>query len=239
MQVESAQPPETPEAICARVFRGLKPRTPLPEIRIRFRPYANPDSSARFQDGRLELHISDLLEAAPAPVLEALFHILLGKLLHRPVPRRYALRYRSYLNRRDMQRSIHLVRQMRGRKFVSGPQGACYNLEEVFEDLNGRFFGGLLARPLLGWSRRASRSALGHWDPSHNAIVLSKLLDSPRVPRPVLEFILFHEMLHLRFPAQTRGGRRRVHTREFRAAERAFPGLKQVREALRRLVQRP
>lgn len=237
MEVEGILKAPTPEEICARVFRQLKPRTPLPEIRVRFCAYANPNSFARFEDGRLELRITDLLESAPAPVLEALIYLLLGKLLRRPVPRLYLHRYRSYLNRRDMQRSLHLIRQIRGRKFLSGPQGSHYNLEEIFEELNARFFHGLMARPRLGWSRRPSRTTLGHWDPSHNAIIISRLLDSPQIPRLLIEYILFHEMLHLQFPAQSRGSRRRVHTREFMAAERAFPGLDEARRLLKRLAQ--
>jgi len=55
--------------------------------------------------------------------MEALAHILLGKLYRKPVARLYAYRYRLYLNRRDMRRQAHLVRQIRGRKFVSGPKG--------------------------------------------------------------------------------------------------------------------
>ena len=61
--------------------------------------------------------------------MEALAYILLGKLFRRPVPRLYAHRYRLYLNRRDMRRQMHLIRQIRGRKFVSGPAGAHHNLE--------------------------------------------------------------------------------------------------------------
>ncbi len=237
MQVESALPCEKPEEICARVFRQLRPRTPPPEIRVRFCAFAGARSSACLKDGRLELRVTDLLEGAPAPVLEALFFLLLGKLYRRQVPRQYAHRYRSYWNRQDMQRRLHLMRQIRGRKFVSGPRGAHYNLEEIFEDLNQRFFHGLMARPLLGWSRTPSRTNLGHWDPSHNAIIISRALDDPALPRLLVEYVLFHEMLHLRFPARSRGGRRQVHTREFREAERAFPQLDEARRLLKRLAQ--
>jgi predicted metal-dependent hydrolase len=134
-----------------------------------------------------------------------------------------------------MRRSLQLVKQARGRKFVSGPQGVCYNLEEIFEDLNARYFHGLMARPLLGWSRRPSRVMLGHFDPSHNAIILSKLLDRPTVPRLVLEYVLFHEMLHLRFPVEHRGARRCVHTRDFKEAEKQFAAWKQAKELLRKI----
>src|SRR5215471_9919957 len=133
---------ETPQEICARVYRELKPRTPLPELRVEFCRFANADSFIRLEGGRLHVRISDLLEGAPAPVMEALAHILLGKLYRKPVPRIYAHRYRLYLNRRDVRQKMQLVRQIRGRKFVSGPEGSNFNLEEIFERLNTEYFGG-------------------------------------------------------------------------------------------------
>jgi len=95
----------------------------------------------------------------------------------------------------------------------------------------------LLGRPQLGWSRRASRSMLGHFDPSHNAIIISRILDQPRDPAPAvaLEYVMFHEMLHLRYPVEHAAARRRVHTREFRQAEKEFPQLKEAKEILKRL----
>ena len=235
MRVESALLFETPEEIYLRVFHELKPRAKPPKITIEFCRFANPDSYARIDETGLEIRISDLIQAAPAPILEALAYILLGKLFRKPIPATYTQRYRLFLNRREMRRQMHLVRQIRGRKFVSGPQGERYNLETIFEELNQRYFHGLMARPLLGWSRVASRTTLGHYDPSHNAIILSKLLDGEKAPRLALEYVLFHEMLHLRYPVDTRGVRRRVHTREFRQAEKEFAELKEAKEALKRL----
>jgi hypothetical protein len=226
---------ETPEEIYARVFRELRPRTPLPELRVEFCPFANADSFIRLENGRIHARISDLLAGAPAPVTEALAYILLGKLYRKPVARVYAHRYRLYLNRRDVRRQMHLVRQIRGRKFVSGPQGVHRNLEEVFERLNHSYFDGLLGRPQLGWSRGASRSLLGHFDPSHNAIIISRIFDQQRVPELALDYVMFHEMLHLRYPVDHQGARRRVHTREFRQAEKKFPRLPEAKEILKRL----
>src|SRR5271157_3500688 len=163
---------ETPEQIYARVFRTLRPRTPLPALTVEFCQFANADSFISLRDGCLRVRISDLLEGAPAPVTEALAFILLGKLYRKPIARVYTHRYRLYLNRRDMRRQAHLVRQIRGRKFISGPQGEHYNLEAVFENLNQRYFDGLMGRPQLGWSRGVSRRMLGHFDPSHNAIII-------------------------------------------------------------------
>jgi len=46
---------------------------------------------------------------------------------------------------------------------------------------------------------------------------------------------MFHEMLHLRYPVDHSGRRRRVHTQEFHAAEKKFSQLKEVQEILKRL----
>jgi len=226
---------ETPAEIWRRVFRELKPRTAPPEIRVEFCRFANADSSVRLENARLHVRMSDLFEGAPAPVLEALAWVLLGKLYRKPVPRVYAHRYRLYLNRRDVRRQAHLLRQIRGRKFISGPAGDHRNLEETFERLNRQLFDGLLGRPQLGWSRGASRSMLGHFDPSHNAIIISRIFDREEVPPLALDYVMFHEMLHLRYPVDHAGARRRVHTREFREAEKAFPRLKEAKELIKKL----
>jgi len=226
---------ETPAEIYARVLKSLKPRTEPPGIQIEFRRYANANSSIRLADGRLTVRIADILEGAPAPIVEALAYILLGKLYRRPIPRIYEHRYRLYLNRREIRQKLQLMRQIRGRKFVSGPEGASHNLEELFERLNRQYFDGLLGRPLLGWSRQLSRSLLGHFDPSHNAIIISRIFDRPAAPPLALEYVMFHEMLHLRYPVDHNGVRRRVHTREFRQAERAFPRLAEAKELLKKL----
>ncbi|HLY19300.1 MAG TPA: hypothetical protein VKR61_18870 [Bryobacteraceae bacterium] len=226
---------ERPEEIYARVFREFKPRTPLPRITVEFCRFANADSFIRLDSGSIHVRISDLLEGAPAPILEALAHILLGKLFRRPAARIYSHRYRLYLNRRDVRRQAHLVRQIRGRKFVSGPQGKHYNLEAVFEALNAEHFQSMLARPQLGWSRGVSRSMLGHFDPSHNAIIISRIFDGAAVPPLALEYVMFHEMLHLRYPVEHNGARRRVHTREFRQAEKQFVKLKEAKQLLKNL----
>jgi SprT-like family len=226
---------EKPQEIFTRVFSEMKPRTAPPLVRVEFCRFANANSFIRWDDDGLRVRITDVLEGAPAQILEALAQILLSKLLRRPPPKMHAERYRRYLNRKEMRRSLQLVKQARGRKFLSGPKGVCYDLEEIFERLNQAYFHGLMARPHLGWSRTVSRTMLGHYDPSHNAIILSRLLDSPKAPALTVEYVLFHEMLHLRFPVDHRGARRCVHTRDFKEAEKQFPLLKEAKDLLKKV----
>ena len=181
------------------------------------------------------MRLSDLLEGAPAPVLQAIAHILLAKMYRKPVEREAAARYRRYVSSHDIARKAHLVRQMRGRKHLHSAQGRTYDLDAVFEELNDRFFHGLLARPQLTWSRNHSRNSLGHYDPAHNAIVVSRIFDHPRVPQYAVDYIVYHEMLHLKHPVRLRGSRRCVHSAEFQAEEKLFPQLAEVKRFLRQL----
>ena len=135
--------------IYQRVFRLLKPRTPAPQFVLEYRPFASVNSFIRTEPehGVVRVRLSDLLEGAPAPVHEALAFILLSKLYRRTIPEQYNRRYRLFLNRADVRRKMLLLRQIRGRKHVGAPGGHHYDLEEIFEDLNRRFFAGMLGRP--------------------------------------------------------------------------------------------
>jgi hypothetical protein len=223
--------------IFARVFHELRPRTPQPEFSIRFYPYANIDSTIRLntERTRVQVRLSDVFEGAPAPVQESLAYILLAKLYRKPIPSEYNHRYRLFVNRADIRHRALLLRQLRGRKQISSPQGGVHDLEEIFQDLNGRFFDGLLAQPRLSWSPRLSRRLLGHWDPAHNAIIISRIFDRPRTPRFLVEYILYHEMLHLKYPAEYRSQRRCVHTRAFKEDERKFPHYDEAVALLKQL----
>lgn len=225
----------TNEEIFEAIWRELAPCRDLPRIRVVVRPYVNTMGKISLRDGLLEVRLSDLISGAPSTVREALARILLGKLHRRPAPPVFVQRYRSWLNRKEVRRTFHLVRQTRGRKFVSGPAGEHYHLDPIFDRLNAAHFDGLMARPALGWSRRSSRTLLGHFDPSHNAIILSRILDHADVPEYVVEYVLFHEMLHLKHPTEHRGSRRCIHSREFRVEEKQFPSFSEAKAWLKKL----
>lgn len=216
-------------------YRELRPRAPIPEFKVEFYPFANINNTIRLRDGKIRMRISDLLEGAPESVLRAIVHILLAKIYRKPIEAVHATRYRKYVSSNDITNKAHLLRQMRGRKRIASPKGQVYDLEEIFEDLNTRYFFGMLARPQMTWSRDHARNALGHFDPAHNAIVVSRIFDQPRVPRYAIEYLVYHEMLHLKHPVKLRGSRRCVHGPEFQAEEKLFPHLEQAKAFLKRL----
>jgi hypothetical protein len=144
---------------------------------------------------------------------------------------------------RGMQPRIRQVR--RAQEGVLEPRGRCFDLQEMFERLNARFFqGGIQAR--IGWGRlpprrRRKSIRLGVYDHQTREIRIHPALDRPEVPAFFVEFIVFHEMLHQLFPSSGRSGRRVHHPRAFRDRERAFPlyaaALRWERENLRVLLR--
>jgi SprT-like family len=223
------------QTIFHRCHRELRPGVPPPEIRIEFYPFANVNSNIKMREGRLQVRLSDLLEGAPESVLEAIAHILLAKIYRKAVRPEHNGRFRRYVSSHDMRAKAHLVRQVRGRKRIGAAKGFVYHLEKIFDELNLRFFHGLLGRPRLTWSQVRSRRSLAHYDPAHNAIVVSRIFDHPLVPRCAIEYILYHEMLHLKHPVKLRGSRRCVHGKEFQAEEKLFPHLNQAKAFLKTL----
>jgi len=221
--------------IFQETFQELRPGHSLPELKIEFFAFANINNTIRLREGKLLVRLSDLLEGAPDTVFRAIAHILLAKMYRRPIDRGQAARYRKYVGSHDITRKAHLVRQMRGRKRLLPARGHFYDLDAVFEDLNTRFFYGLMARPRMSWSQNKTRRILGHYDPAHNAIIISRIFDHPAIPPYVLEYIVYHEMLHLKHPVRLRGSRRCVHSAEFQAEEKLFPQVDQANAFLKRM----
>jgi hypothetical protein len=130
-------------------YRELRPRADMPGFRVSFYPFANINNTIRLRNGQVLVRLSDLLEGAPESVHHSIAHILLAKLYRKPINAAHAARYRKYVGSHDLSRKAHLVRQMRGRKRIASAQGHTFDLDAIFDDLNKRFFYGLLGKPQL------------------------------------------------------------------------------------------
>jgi predicted metal-dependent hydrolase len=207
----------------------------MPPFAVRFRRFTSLNTRIRLRDGQILVSLSDLLEGAQESVIRAIAHILLAKLYKKPIDATHNLRYKRFSSSAAVTRQTELIRGARGSKRFFGPQGHFYNLDEVFDSLNVRFFGGMLGRPELTWSEGMARRSLGHYDAAHNTIVVSRVFDRPSSPRYAVEYLLYHEMLHLKHPVRMRGLRRCVHSRDFKADEKLFPQLKEAQAFIKRL----
>jgi Predicted metal-dependent hydrolase len=88
----------------------------------------------------------------------------------------------------------------------------------------------------MGWSLRPWRRQLGCFDPALRQIILNSRLDRAGVPRFAVEYVLYHEMLHVRHPIRRAACGLQSHSPEFRAEERRFPHYDRARRFLERLT---
>ena len=64
---------------------------------------------------------------------------------------------------------------------------------------------------------------MGHYNFMTDTVMLSLTLDDARVPAYVVDYVMYHELLHKQLGVNVVNGRRYAHTPEFRSAEQAFP----------------
>lgn len=195
--------------------------------------------------GGAQLIASEAFITAPQPVIEALVGLALQSRRPRQRKATHGLRRRTAppdpVRRcralvRDYAASPAFVRVLRGLESgTSETRGRHYDLEEVFLRVNAASFGGRVGRPFLTWNRAVTRRKLGHYQPGTDTVMLSLTLDSATVPAFVVDFVMYHELLHKHLGVGMKNGRQRAHTAAFRRAEKAFPRYEEAQAFLKRI----
>ncbi len=180
----------------------------------------------------LHLRIAPQMAQAPEDVLKALGVLMLAKIFRFKADRAYRNAYNTYVD-------THILPQMPAAKRRISPkytsEGTYFNLKQIFDDLNRKYFNANLPMPILGWSLRPSYTRLGFYDRERNLLVISRIFDHKKTPRETVEFLMYHEMLHIHLPARKgSGGRRQVHTAEFKRLERQFPNYEKIEKWIKR-----
>ena len=116
--------------------------------------------------------------------------------------------------------------------------GAHRDLAASFERVCEKYFGGTLNRPRLMWSKAFTGRKFGHYSPIKDTVMISSSLDQGDAQELVLDFIMYHELLHKKLGVGWQNGRRAVHTPEFRAEEKRFKQYAVAEAALKRLAKR-
>jgi hypothetical protein len=86
------------------------------------------------------------------------------------------------------------------------------------------------------WSSILSHRKLGHYERTRDRIVISKILDHERIPQYLVEFILYHELLHKHHGIQWLNGKCMVHTPEFKSSERKFSQFQSAETFLKKMA---
>jgi len=105
-------------------------------------------------------------------------------------------------------------------------------LEPSFNKINDKYFFGLVEKPNLRWHDSIRR--LGSYEYGSDTISMSKVLENDE---NLLDYVMYHEVLHKKQKFHSKNGRTHHHTREFKEMERKFDNSGEMEERIKKLVR--
>jgi hypothetical protein len=121
---------------------------------------------------------------------------------------------------------------------VPDTHGRVYDLQEVFDRVNANYFNRKMEQPRLTWNRTITARKLGHYQPQTDTVMISITLDQPNIPAYLIDFIMYHELLHKKLGVQQLNGRRYAHNKKFRDEERKYLEYAKAQEFMQLLHQK-
>lgn len=203
-------------------FTVFDSKRKIPEIFVEFYNYIGINHTIRVREGKVFVRLAEICREMPLNSQKGLAFILVAKLLRKRVPPQAREVYSIFVKRAEIQAKAKENKQTRGKKIITSSKGEFYDLDGIFEKVNQIYFQNAIPKPVLSWSTRKTYRILGHHDSTHETIIISKSLDDKSVPKYVVEYVVFHEMLHIFHPTIHQNGRRYNHTPAFRRDERKF-----------------
>jgi predicted metal-dependent hydrolase len=111
-------------------------------------------------------------------------------------------------------------------KIATRTRGKVHDLSAFYRELNEEYFENSV-NAAITWGPSSPRAVvrkrtLGSYSMRSHVIRIHPVLDKTTVPRYVVAFVVYHEMLHAALGISRQGGRRSIHSKEFRRRETLF-----------------
>jgi hypothetical protein len=169
-----------------------------------------------------DFKVTDYLECADGQIIDEFADNLFRRLRSKAKVELYNERMKDWFQSReflDINRPVYL---QRSRNLAYRTEGTNYELLESFERLKDQGLVPDLPNTYITWTRNPNKARLGYCSILMRVIAISSALDTERVPEYVTEYVLYHELLHLR------GG--------LRSLERIHPRHREAEDWLKRVA---
>jgi hypothetical protein len=226
------------EARAAELFLQVaraQPDAGVTRAEVVFKPFRSTLYSFKIRrsgTARVKFHMA--FRHAPEPVLTQAAELILTR---RKKERRHLDRraYDSFV-RAIPPTDFELPGARRAHRRAVCEPGRHHSLAESFQRINAEYFKGQLEQPELCWSPVRARRILGSYQERTDRLIISRVFDAPHVPAFVLDYLVYHELLH-KFLGTGRkaDGKRCLHGGPFKQLEKRFRHYKQALQFLRRM----
>ena len=199
------------------------------KIEVDFYKFRSLKHTIEWTPWRIRIKVNEHFRHSPDNIIKLLAIILLAKVYKSRVGRDVRTSYNDYVE--TLRESLPIKKHNRLDAYIS--KGEVFDLVKIFKQVNVLYFDNNLRIPILGWSRKNSYWRLGFYDKERNLLVISRVFDQPGVPKEIVFYLVYHEMLHIHFPSDRKNGRRVIHPPAFRKTEKLFPGYQDIQNWLK------
>jgi len=205
---------------------------PYDDYIVEMKPLAHMHYSYRIDRRRIEIVLSDYLLDAPDKVLndtcKAIVNWSQGRKFVQPASLGEYVRSEAFI---VSSRPKYLSRS---RSFLMTQQGGSKNLMDSVERLldSELINDDDIRNSYITWTDHMAKHKFGQCNQMFRVISVNPILDDERVPDVVVDFVIYHEILHLR---QDTSKIRRPHNAQFRSWEHMFPNYLEAEEYLRNI----
>ncbi|MFA6888997.1 MAG: SprT-like domain-containing protein [Candidatus Woesearchaeota archaeon] len=210
------------EHLIERAFKELYPDkqfayVPVMKYSGKFNSF---NGNIRLSFNRLEIHMGKSWKGVSDEIQIGLIQSLMGKVFKKKINTTNIELYTSFL------KNVHIALPKESESEL---------LVQKFNKINEQFFDGFLDQSSLKWGTFSTRK-LGHYEYGSDTIVLSKYLEN--APEEMLEYVLYHEMLHKKHKFSHKNGRSLHHSTAFRIDEARFPRAEELEKEISRYISR-
>jgi hypothetical protein len=202
------------------------------EIRASFIASKDFRISWKRREKQLDILVSDYIAGAPDSVLVDLSQTMMDMIKGRPYE--YGTEYMSWVTSDEFVCNNRKAYVRRSKNITRNPVGKERDLIESIdrlldsslltpEDIQNSFF---------TWTVHPNYRKVGYCSPMMRVVAVSSALDDLSIPDYVVDFVVYHESLHLR---QGYRPSKRAHDISFKKEERSFPMFKEAGEYLNNL----
>ncbi len=170
------------------------------------------------ESGMINLTLNGMFLDAPSSVLRALAGFL----------RKPDTKKKRNISKLFHESGLNIVKKAKHKKFaLLRHQGKYFNLKDIYDKINQRYFQNRV-RAFITWGNEDSKKrkysiSFGSYNWDSKIIRIHKALDRYSTPKYFIEYIIYHEMLHVYIGLKKDGkGGRKAHNKEFRERERDF-----------------
>jgi hypothetical protein len=178
-----------------------------------------------------DFKVSDYLADAPPEVIEGIARIIFSR-ISGSGSKEYPKNMEEWLTNCEFAKANRPTYLRRSRNLTGSAKGKCRDLTESYNRLVEQGMIPQMDDIVFTWTKEPNIRRVGYCSVLMRVIAISSVFDTESIPEFVLDFIVYHEMLHMMRGFDPLG---KLHDAEFQAEESKYPMKTESEEWLRRL----